>query len=1023
MLFFVFAKLSGQATITLKVASNASLDETGFQMLLDADHITLGPVIPWLGVNLPFTKEAYDKFEYKIPANASSESFETGIINNGNEVSIQIPAGYYDYAIVRPNGAPKAPIVTGAMSFQNNFRFEDGYTYEFNINSTGLPNAVSVLRTPYDGALSNITVPISSISLGSNENITVAIKNNSTSNPISGFPVKYRLNDGAVVTENYTGTIASGTTANYTFATKADFSQAGAYFVKSWVELPQDYNRSNDTIRAAVTHPGVFTLPFKDGFNSENQLTFWNIVDKNAGSTWAYNSYTLDASDGFGTANIKYNAQGGNDYLVTKNPIHLTNGRKHFLFDYKAESTAYPQGFRILYGTSSDPTTMQELVSVSGQNNINWKKYILNFEQTIEGDYYFAIHSNSAFIWSFMIDNVVIDNDFYYEGIPNLELKEIVPPYISCSLNSNEKIGLKVYNSGNAPVQKFYAKYQINSGTWITEEFTMGIPALESRTVFFNTTTDMSQVGKYYINAASYLTDENNAATLNDYAVHLAPLSSILPYVADFNTSSARSQWAAISEKDWQVLQATDGTSIYAAVRNGTFDNKGLVSSCISLEPGTYRYTMDYIAGSRTGGASFVDNFFVALGNAGTDPESWNNYIVDINGANTNTLLETISVNFTIAQPGLYAFNISPKELGLSGLAVAKVKIDKVIESDIATKSIYSSLGSKIPKGQISGAQTIEASVKNIGTSNVDAVRSIAKIDAQTIKESDVYQLAANQTTTIDLGSSLGQLATGTHSLTVESNIVGQTELNPADNTLGYTFDVTENIFATDRLSNFADGVGSTLPISLGNIYKINKATKLKGVDIGFSDLPNAAGQSVKVAVYKTNDLTSPIVQGTFLRPSLEGFITVDLSATLEEGTYLVEVTQNTSTNFGLVYDKQPGGLFYMRQNSTALQTYKNSSYGNIAIRMIIDDSAMGVDDIKKIDIQFYPNPVVDFVNIINEEPIQSVNIFDISGKMVYTSKENAKAVKLDLSGLISGTYVINAVTEKGVKTFKIIKK
>jgi len=79
-------------------------------------------------------------------------------------------------------------------------------------------------------------------------------------------------------------------------------------------------------------------------------------------------------------------------------------------------------------------------------------------------------------------------------------------------------------------------------------------------------------------------------------------------------------------------------------------------------------------------------------------------------------------------------------------------------------------------------------------------------------------------------------------------------------------------------------------------------------------------------------------------------------------------------------------------------------------------------------DITFYPNPTIDFVNF-NFSNLESsdlnVLVFDYAGRVLITTKidiENYKT-KLDLSSLPSGSYLIYLNTNKFNYHTKIIKK
>ena len=91
------------ATIILTVGDVWG-DGTGYQMLLDADTTAYGTTIPTSGAlssNCSGNEEIYAEFEYKVPATADGNCTTSNIVIN-NSVSIQIPAGTYDWCITNP---------------------------------------------------------------------------------------------------------------------------------------------------------------------------------------------------------------------------------------------------------------------------------------------------------------------------------------------------------------------------------------------------------------------------------------------------------------------------------------------------------------------------------------------------------------------------------------------------------------------------------------------------------------------------------------------------------------------------------------------------------------------------------------------------------------------------------------------------------------------------------------------------------------------------------------------------------
>ena len=151
---------------------------------------------------------------------------------------------------------------------------------------------VSEIVSPVDATLSN------------NEQIKVTITNYGVQAQ-TNFPVSYQIDGGAVVTENFTGTIAPGATADYTFSTTADMSVIGhTYTITAMTALPNDQDSSNDALTVNVTNlepddMGVTAIvaPVSDTGLTANETV--EITLKNFGGVTQSNvpvSYTVDGN-------------------------------------------------------------------------------------------------------------------------------------------------------------------------------------------------------------------------------------------------------------------------------------------------------------------------------------------------------------------------------------------------------------------------------------------------------------------------------------------------------------------------------------------------------------------------------------------------------------------------------------------------------------------------------------------------------------------------------------------------------
>ena len=154
------------ATITLTVG-NIWPDGSGYQMLIDADANSYGTIIPTSGSltnSCEIVQTLYNAFEYKIPSNADPSCTAQNIVVN-NTVTIQIPAGTYDWCIANPTSNDKIYIASddgNVNSRQDDYVFEAGKTYEFTVKAFGPTDGVNVAITDNGNTwttVNNVTNP------------------------------------------------------------------------------------------------------------------------------------------------------------------------------------------------------------------------------------------------------------------------------------------------------------------------------------------------------------------------------------------------------------------------------------------------------------------------------------------------------------------------------------------------------------------------------------------------------------------------------------------------------------------------------------------------------------------------------------------------------------------------------------------------------------------------------------------------------------------------------------------------
>ena len=140
------------ATIILNIPSDVWGDGSGYQMLIDADATAYGTIIPETGgltTSGDASEETYAEFEYKLPTDADGSCSTSNILVEGS-LSIEIPAGTYDWCITNPTSGDRIWIAASNGNVggrQDDYVFEPGTTYEFTIYVSGTNDAVDVTIT------------------------------------------------------------------------------------------------------------------------------------------------------------------------------------------------------------------------------------------------------------------------------------------------------------------------------------------------------------------------------------------------------------------------------------------------------------------------------------------------------------------------------------------------------------------------------------------------------------------------------------------------------------------------------------------------------------------------------------------------------------------------------------------------------------------------------------------------------------------------------------------------------------
>ena len=190
----------------------------------------------------------------------------------------------------------------------NQFRWNTQFKFSYTCESPKGELIIHTAQRAHDLHVVNIITPTTpNNNYTASETVKATIINHGTSNE-TNFPVKYQLGNGAVVTQNYNGTLQSGSSNTITFNTPVDLSSV--YFAtpfKVYADLTNDTYRNNDTVSIVVRKPDPTPASSPTSSTAGMHITNVTFAGINNGNPSPfknhprvgeelYSDYTLDAT-------------------------------------------------------------------------------------------------------------------------------------------------------------------------------------------------------------------------------------------------------------------------------------------------------------------------------------------------------------------------------------------------------------------------------------------------------------------------------------------------------------------------------------------------------------------------------------------------------------------------------------------------------------------------------------------------------------------------------------------------------
>ena len=211
--------------------------------------------------------------------------------------------------------------------------------------------------------------------------------------------------------------------------------------------------------------------------------------------------------------------------------------------------------------------------------------------------------------------------------------------------------------------------------------------------------------------------------------------------------------------------------------------------------------------------------------------------------------------------------------------------------------------------------------------------------------------------------------------------------------------------------------------------FKLNRPDTLRAVQIYFPQMLDTVNLiSFLLTVWNDNN-GNP---GTIIHQQLEypkhtatnnyHFYYLDSLFQLTDVFY-VGWQQNTSSMLNIGLDRNSSANDYMFYNVGG--SWNTSQYtGAWMIRPLVSMNNLSLNYNNYIqDVNIYPNPSSQYINIEMPTFNNTISLFDISGKLIFNKSTSKSTFKLNIENFNSGLYILRIVDDFGVVNRKLIFK
>ena len=378
--------------------------------------------------------------------------------------------------------------------------------------------------------------------------------------------------------------------------------------------------------------------------------------------------------------------------------------------------------------------------------------------------------------------------------------------------------------------------------------------------------------------------------------------------------------------------------------------------------------------------------------------------------------------------------------------AIDDVKIVTPEDYDLEMSNVYwgstGAWGDRLPYYQIPLAQVAPINfggiVSNLGALNQsDVVFTAALASGAYTGTSIPSTVLAGSFDTLEVTAALTPPASVANHVVNLSASSAATDAAPANNaiTSAATISVNNYIYARDKGAITGGSFNGGNGFEVGNIFDIVSTADIKAIDVVINSAATA-GREFYVRLYSIDpatgdfqfvDESNPYTLTTANLGQTVSLPFINGAATLNAGEPYLAVAGSYGGDT-LVNDLvvATSGLSQIQTSFYFDMTDQTWYYTTSTpmVRMNFNPSASINEVENAFGLNVYPNPASDVINVtLNKEVTATVNVVDVTGKVVKTSTINGTTTSINTAGLSSGVYYVNITDGTSVSTEKVVIK